>query len=125
MTTRRQFLKTAALAGAGLFVPLNGSAARTSAPHSHAFVVAQQGTQTPLPGSKIAQFVDPLPLLSVAGGPMQTVLPSLLGGTDDIVLNMVEAQAKVMPSTFLSGTNETCPSIVTETPRDASKSRGA
>lgn len=25
------------------------------------------------------------------------------------------------PSTFLSGTNETCPSIVTETPRDRSK----
>ena len=29
------------------------------------------------------------------------------------------------PSTFLSGTNETCPSIVTEPPQDASKLRGA
>ncbi len=29
------------------------------------------------------------------------------------------------PSTFLSGTNETCPSIVTETPKDRSKLRGA
>ena len=29
------------------------------------------------------------------------------------------------PSTFLSGTNETCPSIVTETPQDTSKLRGA
>jgi len=29
------------------------------------------------------------------------------------------------PSTFLSGTNETCPSIVTENPRDSSKLRGA
>lgn len=29
------------------------------------------------------------------------------------------------PSTFLSGTNETCPSIVTETPQDPSKLRGA
>ena len=29
------------------------------------------------------------------------------------------------PSTFLSGTNDTCPSIVTETPRDPSKLRGA
>jgi len=28
------------------------------------------------------------------------------------------------PSTFLSGTNETCPSIVTETPHDPSKLRG-
>lgn len=29
------------------------------------------------------------------------------------------------PSTFLSGTNETCPSIVTENPRDPSKLTGA
>src|SRR6185503_3844712 len=29
------------------------------------------------------------------------------------------------PSTFLSGTNETCPSIVTESPQDHSKLRGA
>jgi len=29
------------------------------------------------------------------------------------------------PSNFLSGTNETCPSIVTETPRDRAKLRGA
>jgi hypothetical protein len=29
------------------------------------------------------------------------------------------------PSTFLSGTNETCPSIVTETPEDSSKPRQA
>jgi hypothetical protein len=29
------------------------------------------------------------------------------------------------PSNFLSGTNETCPSIVTETPRDDAKLRGA
>ena len=29
------------------------------------------------------------------------------------------------PSTFLSGTNETCPSIVTETPEDNSKTREA
>ena len=29
------------------------------------------------------------------------------------------------PSTFLSGTNETCPSIVTESPQNSSKLRGA
>ena len=29
------------------------------------------------------------------------------------------------PSIFLSGTNETCPSIVTESPQDSSKLRGA
>ena len=33
---------------------------------------AVQGT--PLPGHKIPQFVDPLPVLSVDGGPMETVI---------------------------------------------------
>ncbi|MEW6418135.1 MAG: hypothetical protein AB1480_08445 [Nitrospirota bacterium] len=62
---------------------------------------------TPLPGNKIPQFVDPLPLLSVAGGTsgnMQTVLPSILGGTDTITLRMIEAQTKMMPSTFKPAT---------------------
>ncbi len=61
---------------------------------------AVQGT--PLPGNKIAQFVDPLPLLSVApGGTMQTVLPSILGGTDNITLRMIEAQTNMMPTGFV------------------------
>ncbi len=51
----------------------------------------------PLPGNKIPQFVDPLPLLSVAGGPMETVV----AGPGEITLNMLEFQAKVMPSTFV------------------------
>jgi FtsP/CotA-like multicopper oxidase with cupredoxin domain len=94
--TRRQFLRTTALTGAALLVPWNIGGAGTSAPHAHAFVVAQQGTQTPLPGSKIKQFVDPLPTLSVAGGAMETVL----AGTHEIKLTMCEFQANVMPSTF-------------------------
>lgn len=62
--------------------------------------VLAQGT--PLPGNKIAQFVDPLPLLSVApGGTMQTVLPSILGGTDSITLRMIEAQTNMMPTGFV------------------------
>ncbi len=57
--------------------------------------LAVQGT--PLPGNKIPQFVDPLPLLSVApGGTMETVV----AGTGEITLNMLEFQAKVMPSKF-------------------------
>lgn len=57
--------------------------------------LAVQGT--PLPGNKIPQFVDPLPLLGVTpGGTMETVV----AGTDEITLNMLEFQAKVMPSTF-------------------------
>ncbi len=65
---------------------------------------AVQGT--PLPGNKIAQFVDPLPLLSVApGGTMQTVLPTtLFGGTDNITLRMIEAQTNMMPTGFVPAT---------------------
>jgi FtsP/CotA-like multicopper oxidase with cupredoxin domain len=57
--------------------------------------LAVQGTR--LSGSKIPQFVDPLPVLSVAGGPIET----LVAGTSEITLNMLEFQAKVMPSTFV------------------------
>ena len=57
--------------------------------------MAVQGT--PLPGNKIPQFVDPLPLLSVAGGPIETVVAS----TGEITLNMLEFRANIMPSTFV------------------------
>lgn len=61
---------------------------------------AVQGT--PLPGNKIAQFVDPLPLLAVTpGGTMETVLPGILGGTDSLTLNMLEFQANMMPTGFV------------------------
>ncbi len=53
--------------------------------------------QTPLPGSAIPQFVDPLPTLSVAGGPITTVIAD----ANDIELHMREFQASVMPSTFV------------------------
>lgn len=53
--------------------------------------------QTPLPGSAIPQFVDPLPTLSVAGGPIRTVIAD----AGELELHMREFQATVMPSTFL------------------------
>ncbi len=56
--------------------------------------LAAQGT--PLPGSKIPQFVDPLPVLSAAGGTMETAVAT--GG--EITLNMLEFQAKMLPLTF-------------------------
>ncbi|MDH4220731.1 MAG: copper oxidase, partial [Candidatus Aminicenantes bacterium] len=51
---------------------------------------AQVGGQVPLPGNKIAQFVDPLPDLH-----------TITAGTGQIVLNMSEFQSMVMPSTFV------------------------
>ena len=53
--------------------------------------------QIHLPGNKIPQFVDPLPLLSVAGGTIETIV----AGPDEITLNMLEFPANVMPSTFV------------------------
>jgi spore coat protein A len=82
---RRDFLKTGALTGAGLFLPWGGLVRRA---------FAQQGIA--LPGSSIPQFVDPLPLLSVAGGPMETIL----AGTRQIRLAMQEFQARVLPTGF-------------------------
>ena len=49
----------------------------------------------PLPGSEIPQFVDPLPLLAVAGGPIETIT------TASATLSMCEFKANVMPSTFV------------------------
>ena len=87
MITRRQFLTRGAAAGAGLVV-VNQLGWPTVLP-------AQAATQTQLPGSSIPQFVDPLPLLSVAGGPMETVTAATA------TLTMREFRASVMPSTFV------------------------
>ncbi|MBY0249685.1 MAG: multicopper oxidase domain-containing protein [Nitrospiraceae bacterium] len=49
---------------------------------------------TPLPASQIPQFVDPLPLLAVAGGTIETIT------APSATLSMCEFKATVMPSTF-------------------------
>jgi spore coat protein A len=85
MASRREFLKIAALGGAGIMLPWRR-------------LLGQQGT--PLPGSSIAQFIDPLPLLSVAGGPIETII----AGAGEILLTMREFQASVMPSSFVPAT---------------------
>ena len=97
MISRREFFKFTAAVGAAALL-----ANRTQFLQRARALNGVQGL--PLPGSAIPQFIDPLPLLSIAGGPMQTVLPSALGGQDDITLRMVEAQANVMPSTFVPAT---------------------
>ncbi|MGB9080781.1 MAG: multicopper oxidase domain-containing protein [Desulfuromonadaceae bacterium] len=62
--------------------------------------VVANGQGTPLPGSKIPQFVDPLPLLSAAGGSIETIT----AGTGEITLNMFEFKANMLPSTFKPAT---------------------
>ncbi len=61
-----------------------------------ACISAAAETQEPLSGRAIPQFVDPLPTLSVAGGPIATVV----GGADEIEIHMREFQAGILPSTF-------------------------
>jgi hypothetical protein len=59
-------------------------------------ISAQQ--QTPLPGSAISQFIDPLPTLSVAGGSIATVV----AGASDIEMHMREFRATMLPSSFVA-----------------------
>ncbi len=58
---------------------------------------AQMAAQVQLPGNKIPQFVDPLPVLGAAGGSIETIV----AGNTEITLNMLEFKANVMPSTFV------------------------
>jgi spore coat protein A len=88
--TRRRFLQVGGIAGAGMMLPLRGLVRRAYA--------AAQGT--PLPGSAIPQFIDPLPLLSVAGGPMETIIDD----GNEFRLTMQEFQASVMPTGFVPAT---------------------
>jgi len=87
MVSRRGFLKLSAATSAAAFLATRARFLRGA--------LAAQGTA--LPGSAIPQFVDPLPLLSVAGGPMETIIAD----TSEIELHMREFQANVMPSTFV------------------------
>jgi spore coat protein A len=88
MLTRRQFLKSGVATGAGL-VTANGFGWSR-------LLAAQAAVQTPLPGSSIPQFIQPLPLLEAAGGTIETVV-----GQDTVTLTMLEVQAAMLPPGFL------------------------
>ena len=71
-------------------------------------------------------------LLGLTGFSISILSSDLYVGRIGHVLIMIAIFGRLLlyvrglsPSTFLSGTNETCPSIVTETPQDRSKLRGA
>ncbi len=93
--SRRKFLTMSALGGAGALVATQIGGRLLM--RSRAGISA--ATQVPIAGAAIPQFVDPLPLLSVAGGSMETVIaqPGV-----QIPLSMREFQANVMPSTFVA-----------------------
>jgi FtsP/CotA-like multicopper oxidase with cupredoxin domain len=56
--------------------------------------------QVHLPGNKIPQFVDPLPVLSINGDGM-TGIDTIIAGADEINLKMLEFRTNMMPSTFV------------------------
>jgi spore coat protein A len=90
MLTRRQFLKSGAATGAGLVFANGFGWSR--------LLAAQAAVQTPLPGSSIPQFIQPLPVLEVAGGTIETVV-----GKTEATLTMSEVQAAMLPPGFLPG----------------------
>jgi hypothetical protein len=71
-------------------------------------------------------------LLGVTGFVIRIISSDLHVDHIGVLLIMIAIAGRLLlyvrglsPSTFLSGTDETCPSIVTETPQDSSKLRGA
>lgn len=59
-------------------------------------LTADQAVQR-LDAKKLTQFVDPLPLLSTAGGTMQTIV----AGGAEIEIHMREFQSRMLPSNFV------------------------
>jgi spore coat protein A len=96
MQSRRNFLKMGLLAGAGLSLPLKfgrfGGLISTAE--------AQAPPQVLLPGKSIPQFLDPLPLLDLSGGPMNTIIDN----GSQFTISMQEFLANVMPTGFVPAT---------------------
>jgi FtsP/CotA-like multicopper oxidase with cupredoxin domain len=56
--------------------------------------------QTPLAGSELDQFQDPLPVLDASGAGNHTI-QTVLAGTSQMVVNMKEFRANMLPHTFV------------------------
>jgi spore coat protein A len=87
MVSRREFLKVSTATGTAAFMATRARFLQRA--------LAQQGT--PMPGSSIPRFITPLPLLSAAGGSMETII----AGTDEIKLTMGEFKANVLAPGFI------------------------
>jgi spore coat protein A len=60
--------------------------------------------QTPLKSNTLTQFADPLPDISLVGGPMEIIDAGAIGGDTAIPLTMQEFLANVMPTGFVPAT---------------------
>ncbi|MEJ2597974.1 MAG: multicopper oxidase domain-containing protein [Anaerolineales bacterium] len=82
MVSRREFLKVSAATGSAAFLATRAR-----------FLQRAMAQAIPMPGSSLPQFIMPLPLLSAAGGPMETII----AGASEIKLTMKEFRANVLP----------------------------
>jgi spore coat protein A len=87
MVSRREFFKLGAATGSALYLSSHMKFLQ------HA--LAAQGT--PLPGSALPKFIMPLPLLSAAGGSMETIV----AGAGEVKLTMKEFRASMLPTGFV------------------------
>lgn len=63
-----------------------------------AMAFAAQVPQTPIAGSSIPQFAQPLPLLAVQGGPLQVQI-----GNRPVTLHMCEFKSRILPDGAVAG----------------------
>jgi len=82
MISRRDFLKLSGASAAALYASTHAR-----------FLLRARAQGIPLPGNSIPQFIMPLPLLSTAGGSMETII----AGTDEVALTMKEFKANMLP----------------------------
>jgi len=92
-------------------------AACASGPDTETDTFAVQSPQIQLPGTAIPQFIQPLPLLSIAGGTMATA-----NGNTTLTVRMCELDAQVLPPGFVGTTRvfgyvlgSSCPTTTQDT----------
>ncbi|MEL7562524.1 multicopper oxidase domain-containing protein [Dehalogenimonas sp. 4OHTPN] len=97
--SRREFMRRAGLTAAGAGGVLLAESALIRGMTLFAAPKPPPAGQVPLPGNKIPQFIDPLPVLDL--NPQSTTgIPTVVAGANELVLNMHTFKANIMPSTW-------------------------
>ncbi len=103
--SRREFMKRAGITavGAGGVLIAESMLMRSVTLFAAKPAPPPAGTQVQLPGNKIPQFVDPLPVLDIANLNAQSTggISTVVADTNELVLHMKTFKANIMPSTFV------------------------
>jgi spore coat protein A, manganese oxidase len=97
--SRREFMKRAGITAAGAGGVLIAESMLVRGVELFAAPKPPPAGQVQLPGNKIPQFVDPLPLLDLNPG-STTGIPVVIADTTELKLNMHTFKANTMPSTW-------------------------